>query len=262
MKKVIALFGGILLSLIAVLNVHAITDTTILENETFQVMSVDISTEMDDDKFLPELALAETQLDEEKENSRIWQEVVKLHEEESMDRHTTYIKEQETLRIAALEAIDEREQELVESTEAVVVNEETTKAEAGSEYVDASYNNESDTNYIEPQNDYTGYQEVTQQEQVVVTQPVQQVEQAPPVQQTSLNWGALAQCESGGNPSIVSANGLYHGMYQFNVDTWQSVGGSGLPSNASASEQTMRAQILYDMRGAQPWPACGGLLYS
>ncbi len=260
MKKVIALFGGILLSLIAVLNVHAITDTTILENETFQVMSVDVSTEMDDDKFLPELALAETELDQEKENSHIWQEVVKLHEEESKDRHTTYINEQEALRIAALEAIEEREQELVESTDIVVVNEKTT--EAATEYVDTTYNNKSEENYIEPQSDYNEYQQVTQEEQVVQTPPVQQVEQAPPVQQTSLNWGALAQCESGGNPSIVSSNGLYHGMYQFNVDTWQAVGGSGLPSNASASEQTMRAQILYDMRGAQPWPACGGLLYS
>ena len=74
------------------------------------------------------------------------------------------------------------------------------------------------------------------------------------------NWGALAQCESSGNASVVSSNGLYHGLYQFDVQTWRSVGGSGLPSQASAAEQTKRAQILFDQRGAQPWPVCGSRL--
>lgn len=69
-------------------------------------------------------------------------------------------------------------------------------------------------------------------------------------------WAALAQCESGGNPSIVSSNGLYHGLYQFTVSTWQSVGGSGLPSQASASEQTERAKILQARSGWGQWPAC------
>jgi uncharacterized protein YabE (DUF348 family) len=62
----------------------------------------------------------------------------------------------------------------------------------------------------------------------------------------SLNWAALAECESGGDPNIVSSNGLYHGLYQFSVSTWRSVGGSGLPSDASASEQTYRAKLLYE----------------
>ncbi|WP_271397193.1 LysM peptidoglycan-binding domain-containing protein [Salinicoccus roseus] len=74
------------------------------------------------------------------------------------------------------------------------------------------------------------------------------------------NWGALAQCESSGNASVVSSNGLYHGLYQFDVQTWRSVGGSGLPSQASAAEQTKRAQILFDQRGSQPWPVCGSRL--
>lgn len=69
-------------------------------------------------------------------------------------------------------------------------------------------------------------------------------------------WSALAQCESGGNPSIVSSNGKYHGLYQFTVSTWQSVGGSGLPSEASASEQTERAKILQARSGWGQWPAC------
>jgi len=73
----------------------------------------------------------------------------------------------------------------------------------------------------------------------------------------SLNWGALAQCESGGNASIVSKNGKYHGLYQFSVSTWKSVGGSGLPSQASADEQTYRAKLLYQRSGAGQWPVCG-----
>ncbi|WP_414042307.1 transglycosylase family protein [Macrococcus sp. EM39E] len=71
-----------------------------------------------------------------------------------------------------------------------------------------------------------------------------------------LNWGALAQCESGNNPSINTGNGFY-GMYQFDLQTWRGVGGYGYPHQASAAEQTKRAQILYNQRGAQPWPVCG-----
>jgi uncharacterized protein YabE (DUF348 family) len=77
-----------------------------------------------------------------------------------------------------------------------------------------------------------------------------------------LNWGALAQCESGGNPSIVSPNGMYYGLYQFSVATWHAVGGSGIPSQASSGEQTKRAQILYNRSGAGQWPVCGRRLFS
>ena len=79
---------------------------------------------------------------------------------------------------------------------------------------------------------------------------------------SSLNWAALAMCESGGNPTIVSRNGLYYGLYQFSVGTWQAVGGSGLPSQASAAEQTARAQLLYARSGAGQWPVCGAKLSS
>ncbi|WP_284501823.1 resuscitation-promoting factor [Actinotalea sp. C106] len=69
-------------------------------------------------------------------------------------------------------------------------------------------------------------------------------------------WAQLAQCESGGNPTIVSSNGLYHGLYQFSVATWQAVGGAGLPSEASPAEQTQRAQALQAQSGWGQWPAC------
>ena len=74
------------------------------------------------------------------------------------------------------------------------------------------------------------------------------------------DWQALAKCESGGNPSIISSNGLYHGLYQFNIETWQGVGGTGLPSQVTVEEQTKRAKILYNLRGSQPWPYCGRFL--
>ncbi|WP_051196559.1 resuscitation-promoting factor [Jonesia quinghaiensis] len=73
-------------------------------------------------------------------------------------------------------------------------------------------------------------------------------------------WSKLAQCESGGNPSIVSSNGLYHGLYQFSVSTWKSVGGSGLPSQASAAEQTKRAKMLQARSGWGQWPHCSSKL--
>jgi resuscitation-promoting factor RpfB len=78
----------------------------------------------------------------------------------------------------------------------------------------------------------------------------------------SLNWAALAACESGGNPTIVSRNGLYHGLYQFSVGTWRGVGGSGLPSEASPDEQTARAKMLYNRSGAGQWPVCGKKLFT
>ncbi|WP_269204082.1 resuscitation-promoting factor [Nocardioides sambongensis] len=74
-----------------------------------------------------------------------------------------------------------------------------------------------------------------------------------------LNWAALARCESGGNPRAVNPAG-YYGLYQFNVATWRSVGGSGMPHLASSAEQTYRAKKLYAQRGRSPWPHCGRYL--
>lgn len=81
---------------------------------------------------------------------------------------------------------------------------------------------------------------------------------------SSLNWSALAECESGGDPTAVNSAGGYYGLYQFSMATWQSAGGSGNPAEASASEQTMRAQKLYDMVGGNwqgQWPECGVHLF-
>jgi uncharacterized protein YabE (DUF348 family) len=75
----------------------------------------------------------------------------------------------------------------------------------------------------------------------------------------SLNWAALAQCESGGNPRAVNPAG-YYGLYQFSLSTWASVGGSGNPINASPSEQLYRAKLLYKRGGAGQW-GCGRHLF-
>ena len=53
-------------------------------------------------------------------------------------------------------------------------------------------------------------------------------------------------CESGGNPKAYNPAGPYYGLYQFSESTWHAVGGVGLPIDASPSEQTYRAQILYN----------------
>ncbi len=68
---------------------------------------------------------------------------------------------------------------------------------------------------------------------------------------------SIASCESGGDPTIVSSNGLYHGKYQFSPETWAAVGGSGLPSEAPEVEQDYRAALLYVKSGPGQWPVCG-----
>lgn len=72
-------------------------------------------------------------------------------------------------------------------------------------------------------------------------------------------WGRLAQCESGGNPAANTGNGFY-GLYQFDAGTWHAMGGSGLPSEASAAEQTRIAQKLQAQSGWGPWPGCSARL--
>ena len=68
---------------------------------------------------------------------------------------------------------------------------------------------------------------------------------------------AIAACESGGDPEAVSSDGSYMGLYQFDQGTWESVGGTGSPIEASAAEQSYRAALLYSRSGSSPWPICG-----
>ncbi|HET6298099.1 MAG TPA: transglycosylase family protein [Kribbella sp.] len=75
----------------------------------------------------------------------------------------------------------------------------------------------------------------------------------------SAAWKKVANCESSGNPRAVNPAG-YYGLFQFDKQTWRSVGGTGNPAQASAAEQLMRAKKLYAQRGASPWPVCGRFL--
>jgi hypothetical protein len=68
---------------------------------------------------------------------------------------------------------------------------------------------------------------------------------------------AIAACESGGDPSAIGGGGAYRGKYQFDQQTWASVGGSGDPAAAPEAEQDKRAAMLYAKAGASPWPVCG-----
>jgi hypothetical protein len=68
----------------------------------------------------------------------------------------------------------------------------------------------------------------------------------------------IAQCESSGNPTAVSASGQYRGKYQFSRATWREYGGTGDPAAAPEAEQDRIAAALLAARGTQPWPVCGG----
>ncbi len=68
-------------------------------------------------------------------------------------------------------------------------------------------------------------------------------------------WDKIAKCESGGNWAINTGNGYYGGL-QFSLSSWQGVGGSGYPHQASKAEQISRAEALLARQGWGAWPAC------
>lgn len=72
----------------------------------------------------------------------------------------------------------------------------------------------------------------------------------------SVNWDAIAACESGGNWSTNTGNGYYGGL-QFTPSTWSSNGGSGMPHNASRAEQIRVAENVLQTQGIRAWPVCG-----
>ena len=73
---------------------------------------------------------------------------------------------------------------------------------------------------------------------------------------STINWDAIAQCESGGNWSIDTGNGYYGGL-QFNESTWLANGGTGSPANATREQQIAVAERVAAGRGTEPWPVCG-----
>jgi resuscitation-promoting factor RpfE len=79
----------------------------------------------------------------------------------------------------------------------------------------------------------------------------------PPVHHAySVNWDAIAQCESGGNWGISTGNG-YSGGLQFTPSTWRANGGWGAPNGASRDEQIRVAENVLHSQGIGAWPVCG-----
>ncbi len=79
----------------------------------------------------------------------------------------------------------------------------------------------------------------------------------PPVHRAySVNWDAIATCESGGNWGISTGNG-YSGGLQFTPSTWRANGGSGSPNGASRDEQIRVAENVLHSQGIGAWPVCG-----
>lgn len=72
-------------------------------------------------------------------------------------------------------------------------------------------------------------------------------------------WDALAQCESGGNWSINTGNGFYGGL-QFTQQSWNGVGMSGSPVNATRAQQIEAGERLLAIQGWGAWPACSAKL--
>jgi LysM repeat protein len=81
---------------------------------------------------------------------------------------------------------------------------------------------------------------------------------------SSVNWDAVAQCESGGDWAINTGNGFYGGL-QFTHQTWIGYGGGAYASNAnqaSRTEQIAIAEKVLAGQGIGAWPVCGPRGYS
>jgi nucleoid-associated protein YgaU len=80
-----------------------------------------------------------------------------------------------------------------------------------------------------------------------------------PAHADSVNWDAVAQCESGNNWSINTGNGYYGGL-QFSQGTWNAYGGGKYASTAnqaSRSQQIAVAEKVLAGQGIGAWPVCG-----
>jgi hypothetical protein len=72
-------------------------------------------------------------------------------------------------------------------------------------------------------------------------------------------WDALAECEASGNWAANTGNGYYGGL-QFSLSSWQGVGGTGYPHEASRETQIAMGQRLQASSGWGAWPHCSSEL--
>ena len=68
----------------------------------------------------------------------------------------------------------------------------------------------------------------------------------------------VIQAESGGDAGAVNASSGAGGLYGFLPSTWQGLGFSGLPENASVAEQNAAFQKEYAQSGSSAWSAYDG----
>lgn len=65
--------------------------------------------------------------------------------------------------------------------------------------------------------------------------------------------GYIVNCESGGNWNAVNPSSGAGGAYQIMPSTWQAYGGTGLPEDASPSEQSAIARKIWNSAGPSAW---------
>lgn len=91
---------------------------------------------------------------------------------------------------------------------------------------------------------------------IILTLAALSLSATPLAQAHTVNWDAVAACESGGNWGISTGNG-YHGGLQFTIGTWRANGGTGMPEHASRAEQIRVAENTLRSQGIGAWPICG-----
>jgi LysM repeat protein len=92
------------------------------------------------------------------------------------------------------------------------------------------------------------------------------VTSAAPVQQATSSYAGapgsfqscVIQAESGGNASAVNASSGAGGLYGFLPSTWQGLGFSGAPQNASVAQQNAAFAKEYAQSGSAAWSAYDG----
>jgi hypothetical protein len=66
---------------------------------------------------------------------------------------------------------------------------------------------------------------------------------------------AIRECESDNDYTADTGNGFY-GAYQFSLDTWEHMGGTGEPHEAPPAEQDRIAAKVLREQGSRAWPNC------
>lgn len=90
---------------------------------------------------------------------------------------------------------------------------------------------------------------------VVITSGVRAQSAGATTEPSDADFDRLAQCESGGSWTLDTGNGYFGGL-QFRLSTWQSLGGTGKPSEHTREEQIAIGRKEWRQHGWSAWPAC------